>query len=169
MHPRCICSVETIVAKVPSQLETLRNQFTRIEIGDTFLPTGETLFMNLFRIARMFWKRMRFIRAVGLLSTGFTALSSVDGRLPAAQASPDPAAQSIPDRVAAVRARLAEDLQNRPAESAAPTLAQFVNFPNFPNFPNASFPNFPNAVAVPPPPNVPSFPNFPNFPNFIRR
>jgi hypothetical protein len=65
-----------------------------------------------------------------------------------------PALKSIPDRVAAVRERIAQDGKgaNRPVFYR---LSQFFNFPNFPNFNN--FPNFPNFS---------NFPNFPNFPKF---
>ncbi|HXQ04799.1 MAG TPA: hypothetical protein VN831_08595 [Bradyrhizobium sp.] len=62
-----------------------------------------------------------------------------------------PALKSIPDRVAAVRERIAQDGKGAD-KPVFYRLSQFFNFPNFPNFNN--FPNFPN------------FQNFPNFPKF---
>jgi hypothetical protein len=65
-----------------------------------------------------------------------------------------PALKSIPDRVAAVRERIAQDGEGAD-KPVFYRLSQFFNFPNFPSFPN--FPNFPNFA---------NFPNFPNFPKF---
>lgn len=78
------------------------------------------------------------------------AAAAVAGAGPALAATPQagaPSVKPIPDRIKAVRERLAQDRRaNRPVLYR---LSQFFNFPNFPNFPN--FQNFPN------------FPNFPKF------
>jgi len=79
------------------------------------------------------------------------------GVAPAHAASPpfEPAAsKSIPERVAAVRERMALE-GSKPGNPVFYRLSQFFNFPNFPNFNN--FPNFPSFQ---------NFPNFPNFPKF---
>lgn len=60
-----------------------------------------------------------------------------------------PAVKSIPDRVKAVRERIAVEAKTPSTSRSLYRLTQFFNFPNFPNFPNFN-----------------NFPNFPNFPNF---
>lgn len=130
--------------------------------------------MGILTWANRFRHSTRIFRAIGVASTGFVAIGGADA--PAAvvdQPEPTTLVATVPERVAAIRARLSEE-QTRHGEMnpALQRLAQFVNFPNFPNFPNA-FPNFPNAVGMPPmggprPTGPPGFPNFPNFPNAPR-
>ena len=89
------------------------------------------------------------VRRVAWIGAAATAVASSSPTLPA---TPDggqqaPVAKSIPDRIKAVRERVAQD--KRTDKPVLYRLSQFFNFPNFPNFPN--FRNFPN------------FPNFPKF------
>jgi hypothetical protein len=96
------------------------------------------------------------VRRLAWLGAAVTLLSGATPAFPTTAetaADQQPALKSIPERVAAVRERIAQDGKgDRPVFYR---LSQFFNFPNFPNFNN--FPNFPNFN---------NFPNFPNFPKF---
>ena len=101
----------------------------------------------LFATCALAVRRLAWLGAtVGLLSGATPAFPSA--------ADTPPALKSIPDRVAAVRERIAQDGKGAD-KPVFYRLSQFFNFPNFPNFNN--FPNFPNFQ---------NFPNFPNFPKF---
>lgn len=125
--------------------------------------------MGFLSFADRFRNSTRIFCAVSIASTGF-ALTAFAHTAPAAEDRSEPMERNltVPERVAAVRARLHEMNQQFGARDNSPAqLAQFVNFPNFPNFPNA-FPNFPNAVGVPQmPPRPPGPPGVPSFPNFM--
>jgi hypothetical protein len=97
------------------------------------------------------------VRRLTWLGAAVALLSGATPAFPATAAPATdqlPALKSIPDRLAAVRERIAQDGKgvDKPVFYR---LSQFFNFPNFPNFNN--FPNFPNFS---------NFPNFPNFPKF---
>jgi|SRR5258708_877461 hypothetical protein len=95
-------------------------------------------------------------RRLAWLGAAVTLLSGATPAFPSAAetATDQPLAlRTIPDRVAAVRERIAQD--GNADKPVFYRLSQFFNFPNFPNFNN--FPNFPNFN---------NFPNFPNFPKF---
>jgi hypothetical protein len=97
------------------------------------------------------------LRRLAWLGAAMTLLSGATPAFPTtAETAADqpPALKSIPDRVAAVRERIARDGKSAD-KPVFYRLSQFLNFPNFPNFNN--FPNFPNFS---------NFPNFPNFPKF---
>jgi hypothetical protein len=97
------------------------------------------------------------VRRLAWLGAATTVLSCATPAFPTtaetATGQP-PAVKSIPDRVAAVRERIAQDGKSA-GKPVFYRLSQFLNFPNFPNVNN--FPNFPNFS---------NFPNFPNFPKF---
>jgi hypothetical protein len=96
-------------------------------------------------------RRLAWLGTAVTLSIGATPASPTTAKT----ATDQPAAvKSIPDRVAAVRERIAQDGKGAD-KPVFYRLSQFFNFPNFPNFNN--FPNFPNFN---------NFPNFPNFPKF---
>jgi hypothetical protein len=106
----------------------------------------------LFATCSLAVRRLAWLGAAVTLLIGATpALPSAAGT---AMDQPPSALKSIPDRVAAVRERIAKDGKSA-ARPVFYRLSQFFNFPNFPNFNN--FPNFPNFQ---------NFPNFPNFPKF---
>jgi hypothetical protein len=96
------------------------------------------------------------VRRLAWLGTAVTLAGAAPASAAASatSADPAPAAKSIPDRVAAVRERIAQNGKGAD-KPVFYRLSQFFNFPNFPNFNN--FPNFPNFQ---------NFPNFPNFPKF---